>query len=243
MKYWTKERAAEVVRLYQSGLSLSEVRAIVRAKWSRVREAITAAGVPIHPRSVYHDKYVAAFRDRPKIERWVWTPERDVQVAEMYLSDWLQSEIADYFSTSNRMVHESLKRLDIKLPRTGRRNPSWKGGRLIDKDGYVLIYAPDHPNARKNGHVLEHRMAMAAHLGRALEKREVVHHERSKRDNKADELRLFPNNAEHLRHELTGRVPNWTPDGRARLLEVVRGPRRRSTKRWGPPKTDAPPSP
>jgi hypothetical protein len=38
---------------------------------------------------------------------------------------------------------------------------------------------------------------------------------------------LFSTNADHLRHELTGRCPKWTPEGRARTLEGARKPRKR----------------
>src|SRR5689334_22036255 len=51
----------------------------------------------------------------------------------------------------------------------GPKNAGWKGGRRIDKDGYVLIYAPDHPQATKAGYVREHRLVMEQHLERYLE--------------------------------------------------------------------------
>jgi hypothetical protein len=36
------------------------------------------------------------------------------------------------------------------------KNPSWKGGRRIDENGYVRLLMPDHPFA-KDGYVAEHR--------------------------------------------------------------------------------------
>lgn len=48
-------------------------------------------------------------------------------------------------------------------------------GRHIDR-GYVLIFEPKHPNARRDGYVAEHTKVMAARLGRPLERFEEVHH-------------------------------------------------------------------
>jgi hypothetical protein len=105
----------------------------------------------------------------------------------------------------------------------GSRNGSWKGGVRVDDDGYVLRWAPEHPFARESGQVLEHRLVMEKKIGRYLTKDEVVHHkDKNKANNHPDNLELFVENAEHLRHELTGRCPKWTEDGKRRIQEGVR---------------------
>lgn len=113
-------------------------------------------------------------------------------------------------------------------PRNGPGHPNWKGGRLLDADGYVLVWVLDHPHARRpsdrksGGHVAEHRLVMEAHLGRYLDPEEVVHHVNGvKDDNQLENLELFSSNADHLRHELTGRCPEWTEDGKARIQAGV----------------------
>jgi uracil-DNA glycosylase len=54
-----------------------------------------------------------------------------------------------------------------------------------------------------------------------------------KQDNRPENLELFASNAEHLRHELTGRVPNWTPAGRASLRRAAKAKSRRARERGG----------
>jgi HNH endonuclease len=64
-------------------------------------------------------------------------------------------------------------------------------GRHIDR-GYVLIFEPNHPNARKDGYVAEHIKVMAANLGRPLERFEEVHHKNGIRsDNRPENLELW----------------------------------------------------
>lgn len=57
--------------------------------------------------------------------------------------------------------------------------------------GYAIIWNPNHPMARKTGYVLEHRLIMAEHLGRMLEKDQHVHHINGNRlDNRIENLEL-----------------------------------------------------
>jgi HNH endonuclease len=61
----------------------------------------------------------------------------------------------------------------------------------IDR-GYVLIFEPTHPNARKDGYVAEHTKVMATILGRPLERFEEVHHKNGIRsDNRPANLELW----------------------------------------------------
>lgn len=46
----------------------------------------------------------------------------------------------------------------------------------IKKGDYRYALVPNHHNATKNGYVLMHRVIMENHLGRLLDKDEVVHH-------------------------------------------------------------------
>jgi hypothetical protein len=73
----------------------------------------------------------------------------------------------------------------------GAGNPAWKGGRLV-VNGYVEIYAPNHPMANRAGKVKEHRLVMEQMIGRPLLKTESVHHKNGIRhDNRPENLELW----------------------------------------------------
>lgn len=50
-------------------------------------------------------------------------------------------------------------------------------------DGYVLVYAPEHPKAFGGGWYYLHRMVAEAEMGRVLHGWETVHHLATKQDN------------------------------------------------------------
>lgn len=80
----------------------------------------------------------------------------------------------------------------------GEMNPNWKGGRRIDKSGYILIYSPQHPYCDGDKYVREHRIIMEKRLNRYLFPQEVVHHiNGNKSDNRIKNLLLLPNESEH----------------------------------------------
>ena len=60
----------------------------------------------------------------------------------------------------------------------GKNHPMWKGGITTNSQGYILI-----------GRVREHRLIMEKHLGRSLERDEIVHHiNHNKKDNRIENL-------------------------------------------------------
>ena len=163
---------------------------------------------------------------------------RRLYVEEMASTD----ELCRRFHMNDRnlaatLEHYGIPRRRKRGPRTPAHHGSWKGGRHIDKSGYVLIRKPDHPHAR-NGNVREHRLVMEQMIGRLLDPKEVVHHKnRNKQDNRPENLELFSKNSDHLRHELTGHCPKWTEDGRRRIREGCRKKKRTLSPPIPPPPT------
>jgi hypothetical protein len=55
-----------------------------------------------------------------------------------------------------------------------------------------MLYRPGHPTASKAGYIAEHRLIMEKHLGRLLNKWEVVHHvDGNKANNALENLQLM----------------------------------------------------
>ena len=133
-------------------------------------------------------------------------------------------EIAGITGLGVKQVQKILLRYN--LPRLkvggqkGSKNQGWKGGKRIDKNGYILCRKPDHPNNR-NGYIREHRLVMEEKIGRFLTSSEVVHHTNCiKTDNRIENLELFQRNGEHLKKELKGKIPNWSAENKEKLLLI-----------------------
>lgn len=81
---------------------------------------------------------------------------------------------------------------------SGEKNPTWKGGKYKDRFGYIHIRKLDHPNRAQNGYVLEHRVVMELHLGRYLNKDEIVHHLNEQKDDNRIENLVVMTQSKHV---------------------------------------------
>jgi hypothetical protein len=215
----TPVQYAEALRLYHEVLSVRTVVARTGLSRQQVYGVLRREG--IHPSG---ESGGACYRNLPTLR-------------SMLAAGATFAEVARAIGTTHGKVGKFVRKHSIPhTPWThyGSQNPNWKGGRMIDPDGYVLIRRPDHPHA-SHKYVREHRLVMEEHLGRFLLPTEVVHHRDSdKQNNVLSNLELFDSNGAHLAHELKGRTPNWTPDGWARILAKSprqRGLGRKSTQR------------
>lgn len=100
-------------------------------------------------------------------------------------------------------IKDKISRSNMGKPSVGRKgneHHNWKGGKFFSTYGYVLVYTED------RGHVFEHRLVMEKHIGRQLEKEEIVHHINGvKTDNRIENLMLLKDASEHKKlHKETG---------------------------------------
>lgn len=93
-----------------------------------------------------------------------------------------QDNLTRGLSKSCGCLNSELRR-ERGLRRKGSNNPNWNGGRKMDRNGYILIYAPSHPGSNSNGYIQEHRLVVEKVIGRPLRKTECVHHVDSNRSN------------------------------------------------------------
>jgi len=94
----------------------------------------------------------------------------------------------------------------VKRPeRTGNKHPSWKGGRYISHDGYVVVSVRSGRNPNRSGwgnYRKEHLVVMEEHLGRKLTRGEVVHHiDGDKQNNKLSNLYLTDQKGHRNAHQ------------------------------------------
>jgi hypothetical protein len=143
------------------------------------------------------------------------------RVAEMLALGTTHRIIAEVLGIHRSTVERTAKKLGLQTARSGPRSgvghPEWKGGRVLEKYGYIGIHAPLHPQAKKtNGRVPEHRLVMEVKLQRFLTREEVVDHkDNCPYHNWPDNLASYACNADHLRAELTGK---WASSPRKSII-------------------------
>lgn len=93
------------------------------------------------------------------------------------------------------VAHNKGKRLPDS--QTGENHPSWKGGRYISADGYVMVRFKSREKGWA-GYRKEHSLIMESHIGRELLNGELVHHiDGNKQNNAIDNLHLCSGHSDH----------------------------------------------
>lgn len=172
----------------------------------QVRYWVKQAGdSPGNARSLAYDRL-------DDIRRWA---NEDISLTEMARRLRVKRE------TVRKMLN--LYEIPYGFVQTCENNPAWKGGRMIDPDGYVLIRMPDHPHANRHGYVREHRLVAEMVLDRLLERSEVVHHiDGNRQNNTPENLEVFSSNGEHLAVTRKGIAPQISAEGWQRIRESTR---------------------
>lgn len=77
----------------------------------------------------------------------------------------------------------------------------WVIKKIISKGDYNYALVSKHPNATKNGYVLEHRIVVENVLGRLLKPDEIVHHkDGNRKNNHPDNLEVMNRNSHSSIH-------------------------------------------
>lgn len=130
------------------------------------------------------------------------------RIYELFESGSSIAEIVKTLGTNRETVRQYLlKRYTPKQKRAivlknfrqpkGQDSPNWKGGKEITKAGYVRLWIS------RDERVLEHRKVMEEHLGRKLDRSEVVHHiNGNNADNRLANLRLTTFSEDIRQHNL-----------------------------------------
>lgn len=150
-----------------------------------------------------------------------WIPVDENHLRSLLAEGRTREQIAIILGVETWTIDRRCQRLGLSTGRTGplagHLHPEWKGGRRLDKHGYIYVWCPMHPRASHGGCVFEHRLVMEVKLGRYLGPKEVPHHmDDHPRHNWPDNLGLYASNADHLRDELAGKYASsrrWSIPG------------------------------
>jgi len=90
------------------------------------------------------------------------------------------------FPTKNKLLNnETLSCGCYRKDRLGEKNPSWKGGKYIDKNGYYYIRVG-------NKYEYEHRVIYENHFNVKLNQEQTIHHKNGDRlDNRIENLEIW----------------------------------------------------
>jgi transposase len=136
------------------------------------------------------------------------------ELQKLYRDDkWTMEQLAAHFGCSESTVRKNLidNNLRIDSKEVARRRLE-KNRELyphrVEREGYIQLRMPTHPDADTNGYVPEHRFVAETAIGRRVEHVEQVHHiNLRKRDNQPENLAILPSKEVHARlHKYMERV-------------------------------------
>lgn len=100
--------------------------------------------------------------------------------------------------------------------------------RILTVHGYYEVFQPQHPLAKKNGYVREHRM-IAWDGGLLTDKKQIVHHKNEdKTDNRLSNLAVASNGEHTALHWRGAKRPKWSKERREVWSKFKTGKPRKS---------------
>lgn len=133
---------------------------------------------------------VAAVSQRLKKAGILARKPRDYPTTERQRSVWV--EIGKR-SKGKSISPETRAKQSAKMKgRRKRTDYAFGGHEKKRSDGYIKVYAPDHPNCTADGYVMQHILVVERAIGRHLTEKECVHHINHIRDdNRIENLKLM----------------------------------------------------
>lgn len=175
----------EIATRYEAGASMAELCSEYGCHVGTLRRALLRAGSKPRRRGAVDREIVASQLD-DVMRRWKAGESQNAIAQSLGVSQVRVSRALRAYG------HDPKEHSHTRQMRNGR----WKGGRVRDSAGYVRALVHRHdplaPMADNAGYIAEHRLVMARHLGRPLEKGETVHHKNGVRDdNRLENLQLM----------------------------------------------------
>jgi hypothetical protein len=166
--------------------------------------------------SVIHRQLKAASLHRPVGPQKAWKDQfSDQDIVGLYAELRSTPLVAERVGCTSKTVWNILVKHGVDIRgKSGPDHSQWKGGRITDSGGYILVRNPEHP-ASVGGYVPEHRLVMESHIGRYLLPDEEVHHRNlDKSDNRFENLKLYSSASDHMKQE------HASPDRIAHMMKI-----------------------
>lgn len=111
-------------------------------------------------------------------------------------------EICKYFNVQESAIGIFRKRNNLPPRGHSSEKPhNWKGGRYINKQGYVMILKKGFTGCDKKGYVKEHRYIYSTFYKITLTNKDIIHHiNGDKTDNRIENLQLLDNKSHLILH-------------------------------------------
>lgn len=156
----------DLVALYwDDGLSGKEIAALFGCTPSAVSQRMKASGIKTRHASSYPTT-------EAQKEAWIKNGKK--------LSSYPKAKAA---SIANGKKNKGRRK---------RNDYEFGGHEKKRRDGYIKVYAPNHPHCTSDGYVMKHILVMEREIGRYMTKDECVHHiNRIRDDNRIENLRLM----------------------------------------------------